>query len=264
MNLAWITDIHLNFAEPKVREKFYQSLSDYDAILLGGDVADAQDLTSTLAEMMHAINKPLYFVLGNHDYYRGSVTKVREEIIQLCENNAQLNWLPHSKAIQLSQEVVLVGEDCWADGRYGDYANSPVVLNDSRYIQELRQADNLLEAMQKLADADAARLTQHLEFAIEKHRPKRIIVLIHVPPFRENCMYEGKISNDDFLPFFASKVVGDLLFQIAKHHPEVDFLVLCGHTHSESFSQPLSNLTVKSGSAEYTKPKIQEVLVTTP
>lgn len=73
-------------------------------------------------------------------------------------------------------------------------------------------------------------------------------------------MHEGKMSNDDYLPFFSSKVTGDTLLEIAKKNPEVEFLALCGHTHSKSYYQPLTNLTVKAGNAEYMHPEIQEVI----
>ncbi len=48
--------------------------------------------------------------------------------------------------------------------------------------------------------------------------------------------------------------------QIADENTEVQFLALCGHTHSKAFWQPCENLTVKAGSAEYTKPEIQEII----
>tara|TARA_Y100000992_G_C21264357_1_gene493095 strand:+ start:1876 stop:2103 length:228 start_codon:yes stop_codon:yes gene_type:complete len=73
-------------------------------------------------------------------------------------------------------------------------------------------------------------------------------------------MHEGEISNDDYLPFFASKITGDVLLNAAKDNPDIDFLVLCGHTHSSSYYKPLDNLTVKAGSAEYGKPIVQEVI----
>ena len=116
--------------------------------------------------------------------------------------------------------------------------------------------------MQKLADADAMQLKQNLQSAIKRFSPRKIVVLIHVPPFKESCMHEGKISNDDYLPFFSSKMTGDVLLEIARANPEVDFLVLCGHTHSSSYYQPLDNLIVKSGGAEYYNPIIQEVIET--
>ena len=73
-------------------------------------------------------------------------------------------------------------------------------------------------------------------------------------------MHEGEISNDDYLPFFASKITGDVLLKVAKANPEIEFLVLCGHTHSSAYYKPVDNLTVKAGSAEYGKPIVQEVI----
>ncbi|MBF13339.1 MAG: hypothetical protein CMF46_03130 [Legionellales bacterium] len=114
--------------------------------------------------------------------------------------------------------------------------------------------------MQKLADNDAERLEKNLQLAAQEHLTKKIIVLVHVPPFRESCMHEGEISNDDYLPFFASKITGDVLLGAAKANPKIEFLVLCCHTHSSSFYKPLDNLTVKAGSVEYGKSIVQEVI----
>lgn len=73
-------------------------------------------------------------------------------------------------------------------------------------------------------------------------------------------MHDGQVSNDDYLPFFASKITGDVLLEAAKDNPKIEFLVLCGHTHSDSYYKPLDNLTVKAGSVEYGKPTVQEVI----
>jgi len=50
-------------------------------------------------------------------------------------------------------------------------------------------------------------------------------------------MHEVKISSDDYLPFFASKVTGEILIHAAESYREIDFLALCGHTHSNGFFQ---------------------------
>ena len=73
-------------------------------------------------------------------------------------------------------------------------------------------------------------------------------------------MQEGEISNDDYLPFFSSKITGEVLLKVAKANPEIEFLILCGHTHSSSYYKPLNNLTVKAGGVEYGKPIVQEVI----
>lgn len=156
----------------------------------------------------------------------------------------------------------MVGEDGWADGRYGDYHNSQVVLNDSLLIADLFQQKivsraSLLNKMHHLADADANRLQERIEQALALYQPKKIIILTHVPPFKEACQYQGKVSNDDWLPYFTSKAIGDVLMVCAQAHKATEFLVLCGHTHSYADYQPLYNLIVKVGCAKYYEPEIQ-------
>jgi predicted phosphohydrolase len=266
MKLTWITDVHLNFLEKDERINFYRTLiaTDSDGVMISGDIAEATSIEPILKEMA-TIQKPIYFVLGNHDYYRGSINDLRNTMISITKDEPFLFWLPASGPQKLNKDVVLVGQDCFADGRYGDYTNSRVVLNDSRMIVELFQCSalgkyQLLEKMKQLADQDAKELENSIEQAVRSYNPQKIIILIHVPPFREVCMHEGKISSDDYLPFFSSKVTGEILIHAAESYPEIEFLALCGHTHSNGFFKPCSNLTVKAGTSEYGKPSIQEVI----
>jgi len=71
---------------------------------------------------------------------------------------------------------------------------------------------------------------------------RHVIVLTHVPPFRDACWYEGKISHDDYLPHFVSRAVGDRLIQLMREHPDRSMTVLCGHTHSAGVARVLPNL----------------------
>lgn len=266
MKLAWLTDIHLNFLDEQKRKLFYQQIveTNCDAILLTGDIAEAPTLNAILQEMAANIKKPIYFVLGNHDYYRGDIENVHQEITALMQEEPLLKWMPVTGSQLLTNEVMLVGQNGWADGRYGNYQDSRAALNDSRMIADLFQQKiigkyALLEKMQQLADDDAEKLAADLAQAAEKNI-KQIIVLTHVPPFKETSLYNGKISNDDFLPYFASKAIGDVLLSFAEQNPAIKILTLCGHTHEACVYQPLHNLIIKVGKAEYGQPEIQEVL----
>lgn len=261
-----MTDIHINFLIEKERSVFFQKIKSThsDAILITGDIAEAPNVEMLLSEMADHTKMPIYFVLGNHDYYRGNVSDVREAVTTLTKSHDMLFWLPASGIQTLENDTLLLGHDGWADGRLGDYQNSTVELNDSRMIVDLYQQrilgrSQLLQKMQQLADADASEIENDLIQAVS-HNPKKIIVLTHVPPFREACQHMGKISDDDWLPFFSSKVVGDVLMKVATNNPSIDFLVLCGHTHSEANFQPLKNLQVKAGMSEYYHPLIQEII----
>lgn len=267
MKFSWLTDIHLNFLQEDKRKQYYNEITrNCDAIVISGDIAEAKSVSNILEEMAYHIVKPIYFVLGNHDYYHGQIKDVRDAMMLLTKNNPHLFWLGCCEPIKLDNDTILVGEDGWADGRYGDYANTPVSLNDSRLIADLFQERilgrfQLLEKMQKLADEDANNLSFKLKEAA-KQNPKKIVVVTHVPPFRETAMHEGKISSDDFLPFFSSKATGGALMQFAKEHSSMEILVLCGHSHDWCSYHPLDNLIVFVGAAEYTRPCSQGVIET--
>lgn len=268
MNFVWLTDIHLNFLSIDSRYDFYRSIIEKkcDGVFITGDISEAPSISEMLKEMADQIKKPIYFVLGNHDYYRGQVSEIKNEMKMLTKTNELLHWLPALSPQLLENDTILLGQDGWADGRYGDYTNSFVSLNDSRLIAELFQQRAigkypLLEKMQQLADADANQLHDDLINTIRQYHPKKIIVLTHVPPFREACLYEGKIASDDFLPFFSSKATGDVLLEMAKANSTIEFFVLCGHTHSQANYQPLANLNIKVGQAEYLQPEVQEVIL---
>lgn len=266
MKLLWLTDIHLNFLDETQRLFFYQEIrkTKNDGLIISGDIAEASSIGMILQEISMQINNPIYFVLGNHDYYGGNVNQVRQQMRKLMQAKPLLHWLPGCGVTYLEKDIALLGQDGWADGRLGDYHNSLVALNDSRMITDLFQCKilgkyNLLEKMQQLADEDANQLKNDLEDAIRQH-PKKIVVVTHVPPFKEACLYEGKVSGDDYLPFFSSKATGDVVMHMARASPTIEFLVLCGHTHHECFYQPLDNLIIRVGGVDYFRPKVQDTI----
>jgi len=266
MKLAWLTDIHLNFLKAETRQKFYADIlaTPCDALLISGDIAEAPSLIDLLNEMAAKIKRPIYFIVGNHDYYRGTVSDIRKALTTLTIANANLFWLPASGLQQLPNNTILLGQDGWADGRLGEYQNSTVSLNDSRMIADLFQEkmlgrQQLLQKMQELADLDASALKLDLAQAIMQ-QPQKIIVLTHVPPFKEASKHMGQVSDDNYLPYFSSQAIGNVLMLVAQDNPTIDFLVLCGHTHSDAEYQPRENLVVNAGKAEYYNPTIQQVI----
>ncbi len=111
-----------------------------------------------------------------------------------------------------------------------------------------------------MADLDASALKNDLIQAI-KQQPQKITVLTHVPPFKEASQHMAQVSDDNFPPYFSSKAIGDILMPFAIENPSIDFLVLCGHSHSDAEYQPRTNVIVKAGKAEYYKPVIQETII---
>lgn len=262
MRLGWVTDPHLNFVQRDRRFTFYRHLryQKLDALLIGGDLGEAVSVSLFLSEIENALEIPVYFVLGNHDFYGGSIREVRSEIAAQVAVSRWLHWLPASGVVPLSATTALVGHDSWADGRVGDFFRSEVMLNDYVLIDELRTPDKQLrfEKLNALGDEAAGFLDAKVREAIS--RWKNIVVLTHVPPFREACWHEGGLSDSDYLPHFGCQAVGERLAAIMREHPDCRMTVLCGHTHSSGEAKILENLMVLTGGAEYGTPAIQQVL----
>ena len=89
---------------------------------------------------------------------------------------------------------------------------------------------------------------------------EHVLVVTRVPPFRESCWHEGRIWDDDWLPHFACKAVGDVLADIMKRWPNRQMTVLCGNTHGAGEAQLLPNLKVLAGGAEYGRPAVQRII----
>ena len=258
--IAWLTDIHLNFLNELQIEEFCQTVraSNSDAVLIGGDTSEAPQLEAHLRLLEKRLQQPIYFVLGNHDFYRDSISSVRQTAEKLSESSQWLKWLPHIGTVELTAQTGLLGHDSWADGRCGAGAKSSIFLNDFMLIKELRESRKLFKTLNDLGDESAAYFKHHLPEALKRFQ--NIIVLVHVPPFAEACWHEGKISGEDWLPHFTCRAVGETLRQIMSENPEKEMTVLCGHTHSSGTAQILPNLLVKTGSAVYGKPRVQEIL----
>ena len=94
--IAWMTDIHLDFVSDERIGKLCESVlsKNPELVLVGGDIAVSEILSVSLCTLAARLKLPVYFVLGNHDYYGASIENVREEIKELTSKSTFLNWLP--------------------------------------------------------------------------------------------------------------------------------------------------------------------------
>jgi len=261
MNALWINDIHLEFLDEQQLARFLNDLRNHksDCILAGGDIAQAPSVSHYLSKLAAELQCPIYFVLGNHDYYYGSITAVRASISELVIGSHNLYWLNQTGIVRLTETTALVGHDGWGDGRLGDFHNSAVRLNDFLLIEELVgiPQEALLKQLHQLGDEAAEHFRALLPEALRVSN--HVVVLTHVPPFLEAAWYDGRYCDPDWLPFFSCKVVGEVLKETMRAHPNKRMTVLCGHTHGGGISQILPNLVSHTGPANYGNASIQRV-----
>lgn len=270
MRLLWLSDIHLNFLNTDELAGFFNTVNSAspDLIVISGDVGEAPTVGDYLMQLSNEIHTPIFFVLGNHDFYHGSIETVRK-IAGTVQGKSKLTYLTNMQELPLTQTTAIVGHDGWADGRLGMYMQSPVLMNDHMLIQEFQPSavdgdrlsdkskEHRLAVMQRLADESAAHFRKVLPAALAKF--KRVFLVTHVPPFKQACWFKGRIANDDFLPHFANMAAGVVMKEIMEAHPKQHLTVVCGHTHSSGKVDILPNLVVHTGTSEYGSPVIQHI-----
>jgi len=259
--LGWLSDLHLGHADDASVQRFFHDVATtpVDAWLIGGDIGEASSSASFLRAIEASTSQHIYFVLGNHDFYGSSRSAIRHQIGSLTQKSPRLTWLTEAEPQILTSDVALVGDDSWADARFGDASGSLVELNDFHMIDELMELsrEERISALNQLGDEAAARLAPKLAraAAICAH----VIVLTHVPPFREAAWHMGRMSSDEYLPWFSCKAVGEAIMASADARPRCRFLVLCGHTHSSGSCTPAPNIRVLTAAAQYGSPHVQTI-----
>ena len=261
--IAWLTDIHLEFVCAEAALAFIDQIaaSSPDLVLIGGDTGTVRNLEFFLRAFDERIQCPAFFVLGNHDFYHGSLEQIHTLAEEISESSRWLRWLTRQGIVEITSSTCLLGHDSWPDGRLGNGSSSQVELNDYYLIKEFAglSRPERYRKMADLGDQAANHFRRWLPLACADYR--NILLLTHVPPFREACWHEGGISDDEFLPHFTCKAVGDILRAIMHQNPHTGLTVLCGHTHGHGEVDILPNLHVKTGGAEYGQPKMQEMML---
>lgn len=248
MRATWVTDIHLNFLQPAALNSFYEAVKAQkpDLVLVTGDIGEADSVVRYVDEIAMSTGAKVYFVLGNHDYYRSSIRTVRE---QVARETKCATWLPAVDPVRLDDRVVMVGVDGWGDGRCGNL-DSPVLLSDWGLIDEFRTGRARFDPVARIdvlrrIGADEARVLQ--EKLVRVPETERLLVLTHVPPLPGACWYDGAQSGPDWLPWFTCVSTGEVLLKYAHEHPATRITVLCGHTHGRGVFEAAPNLEIRTG-----------------
>jgi len=276
---AWCTDVHLNFIDDEQRlVEFANSLvvDNPTGIFVTGDISVTSRLIYHLSVLEKVVQRPIYYVLGNHDFYGGDITAVRKTMRELTNMSSYLKYLPTVPYLALTSSTAIVGHDGWYDALYGDWKNSNFMMTDWDSIADFLPMSGgkagmrgiggsgnfdkgaIVGQARKLAHEGVTHVMQGIKSAVRYH--KNIVVLTHFPPFQESHIYQGNVGNAAHQPWYTSKMMGDLLLQAAAAYPKVNFTVLCGHTHGKYSGKFAKNLTVHVGGAEYYQPQLQSLI----
>lgn len=261
MKLAWVTDPHLSFLKGDGDRRFgarvRAEVPDLDGIVVTGDIGEHANFQRHVEAFAEGADAPVWFVLGNHDAYGGSVASAQARAASM---EGRARWLGSAEPVALGAGTYLVGHDGFYDGRNGLGVASRVVLSDFMYIEELAGAGPaLLARVQALADRAAQEASAKIDEALARGA-ERVIFATHVPPFAEAAWHEGLVSDGHWLPWMSSRIMGEMLVAKKAAHPRVEVEVLCGHTHGKG-EVTVGGVRVRTGDSEYRDPRVCGVVV---
>lgn len=247
----WLTDVHLL---PWKRKRLLNIILNEKphGVFLTGDISySSQTCLGDLEYLGKKIGRPLYFVLGNHDYHFSSFHKMNEGVKTLCSNYRNLIWMDNSGIQELNEETAVIGNMGWYDALKGDTKYLKYTF-DWYLIEEFKKLPSMkerIEFFREIASESAKKLSKLLKEAVEKY--KTIYLLTHVPPWPEANRDEGTIMEKFWEPYNVNLTLGEALEKVMKDYKKRQLVVLGGHTHSPVSIHVSRNIECRVGKASY-------------
>lgn len=264
MKLILGSDLHIDHLNPEEKADFLtrvkRECDDPNAFLLiTGDITSGRTLFEHIDNVAQASRARMLYVLGNHDLWGTSFAEANRVLRPHGLVDGHAVFMDLVDRVQLEDDLCVVGDTGWYDGRNGLQGAPRFIMNDWFYISEYRSNKTMSERAFSavIADARAAILEKKLRAAVAAGN-NRVIVLTHVPPWVEACRHMGQPSDTYALPWFSSQALADVIDQVAKEFFHVKFEVLCGHTHDRYEYKRDDNLFCYVTGAAYGAPYVRE------
>jgi predicted MPP superfamily phosphohydrolase len=262
-DLLWLSDLHLDRVTDEDKDLFFEKLRGvhYDAALITGDISTSKQLIGHLGEISRACcERPVYFLLGNHDYFDGSIGEVDRAVIDLSRRCRNLIPLGHGEIIKLSPNTALIGHRGWYDGRAGAGAKTCVWSPDHRRIEDFKthNRQQFFERLAELGDQSAGYFRRVLPEALRQY--SKVLLATHVPVFYQGVKHSGTHCQWDRQPFYTNRAAGNAIVGITRMFPRRKVKIYAGHSHCATEFQMSGNLAIRVAGAQPGKPAFQEIL----
>jgi len=266
----WITDPHLDHLKGETMLlNFVKKLAarKSDGLVITGDIAESKTIYQFLEILSGCYRRPIYFILGNHDHYGAWMADTHARVRSICNAVPPgiLNWMTDVGVLMLDDRTAIIGHEGWYDGQAGEpglsFSLSEFYMPNGilDLVHAFDQSSHaLFDKLQELGAASADHIRKMVVQARDQGA-RRILIITHVPPFREASYFRGKPSEAKAAPFYVNQVLGEALLELADEHRQLNLEVYAGHTHGKREYQPRENLVVRVGSARYGRlPTFQE------
>jgi len=264
MKILWLTDLHLDRASEEKQRRFFSRLrqENADTAVITGDISDARRLPGHLKILAQSFGaRPIYFVLGNHDFYGSNLCDVDRSVSAVCGEYKNLRHLGHGEIIPLGSGAALVGHRGWADGRAGYGSRTEIPNPDRKMIADLCGLSDqaMFDKLAELGKESANYFRDVLPYSLKCY--EHVWVATHVPPFTWAAFYDGKPCGRHHLPHYTNLSAGSAIYGICKQFPKSRLTVLCGHTHSATHVRASERIQVLVGEARTKYPQMQQLFI---
>lgn len=218
------------------------------AVFLTGDNSSGRYLYYDLYALATFVKCPIYFVLGNHDYWHSDRDKINQKVNKLINKFPNLVWLSNSEVVSLTPKVALIGDEGWYDGYNGDpkylkYTLDHLMIKDYRLLPNM---DEKIKAFREFSTQSNNRLVEKLNQAIDRGY-RTIYILCHFPPWKEATRHPGTIFEKFWLPYDTNIKLGKEIKRIARLHKKTNIIVFTGHTHEPKYVRISKNIMCHIG-----------------
>ena len=241
MKLNVLSDLHLSF------EGMDRPRNDADVVVLAGDIARPRES----AAWALGFDKPVLYVLGNHEFYGSSIEGTARELKRLCAGS-HVHVLDDDEIV--IEGVRFLGSTLWTDFMlFGDGDTRDAAMAEARmFMRDFSRISTGNASNQVFTPLDSATLfARHADWLnrqLAAPHPGPTVVITHHAPSRQSIhpRYADSLLNACF--------VSDAEYLLdAEHVP----LWIHGHTH-DSFDYGVHGTRVVCNPRGYTKAGVNE------
>jgi predicted phosphodiesterase len=224
MKFRLLSDLHLEFHED-YREFVVPVLPNEQetVLLLAGDIHVGIAGRMFVEEMCER-HRNVFYVLGNHEFYKHTLNRVRDDWRVMANNSLPENFALVDNDVYTIDNYRILGGTLWTNFNRGDYwamLYAKRGMNDFdviEFIEGDRKRRFLPQDALRLHDATVAFLTQELK---QPWDGKTVVMTHHLPhPLCVHERFKGDVLNDAYM-----SNLDDLIYD---HNID---LWVHGHTH---------------------------------
>lgn len=242
MKITLVSDLHLDISG-------FMDMPGGDVLILAGDICEAKVLRSEFHETKIVDREPgkfpcydffhhvcpkykkVFYVMGNHEHYRGKFWKTKTELKSMMPPNVSLL----ENEFEIYEGVLFVGATLWTDMNKSDpltLASMQNYMNDYKAITFQYPQYN---AYHKMRPVDTVKMhyesKRYIEETVQAHPDLPVVVITHMGPTFESIDQKYKddpISNGAYVSDLSELILDNENIKTWVHghvHDPVDYSV---------------------------------------